>query len=60
MIGTVLSGTLAYATFMKKTYVRYGTCGVVNLAIGSFSFAVSFIMFVGYTEFKQLDVATRL
>ena len=56
MIGTVLSGTLAYATFMKKTYVRYGTCGVVNLAIGSLWFAVSFIMFVGYTEFKQLTV----
>ena len=60
MFGTILSGIFAYVNFVKKTYTRYGTCGVVNLAIGSFSFAVSFVIFVGYTEFKQLEAAPRL
>ena len=51
------SATVTYVRFVKKTYIRYGIVGVVNLVIGSFSFAVVFVAFVGYSEFEQLEVA---
>ena len=57
MFGTLLSATVAYVRFVKNTYNRYGTCGVLNLVIGSFSFAILFLAFVGYRQFKQLEVA---
>ena len=57
MFGTLLSATVAYVRFVKNTYNRYGTCGVLNLAIGSFWFAIVFVVFVGYSEFEQLEVA---